>query len=458
MSNFLSNLFKGRRAADIDTPSRPYGGLEVLFYNYTDNANPYGESTDVSLIPIGRGDDKYVAWGLDDQLPYHVMRLIAEDEVMSGNKLFNVLTCYGSGVRWADRDSGLQTEAPEPRAFFERNALRKFALEQITDMKFFYMSVAVIYLNRAGDKVVRLRHKEACYTRFAQAGIDGRVPAVFFADFEHRTASPDDVERVTLLDETDPLGHLLILMGREAGPDGKRRVRTSERKFAIVCKFPTVGNRYYPIPYYSSLFRGNWYEIKRLIGIGKRIKLRNHCGLRYLVEINDEYWKRLYAQERIVDEVAKARRQREAKEEITRFLSGIENSGKALYSGFYKNPAGEEVSMIKITPLDTRAEGGDWASDLEEASNVLCFADNVHPNLVGATPGKGGQNNSGSDKRELFTLKQSLETAFHDILEQPHRVVIGFNNWDSMVRVETPLITLTTLDKHRDAQESVINN
>lgn len=46
---------------------------------------------------------------------------------------------------------------------------------------------------------------------------------------------------------------------------------------------------------------------------------------------------------------------------------------------------------------------------MSEASNALCFAHGVHPNLVGATPGKSQMNNSGSDKRELFTLKQALE-------------------------------------------------
>ena len=31
----------------------------------------------------------------------------------------------------------------------------------------------------------------------------------------------------------------------------------------------------YPIPYYASLFKGKWYNIKQLIGLAKDSKLRN---------------------------------------------------------------------------------------------------------------------------------------------------------------------------------------
>lgn len=436
---------------------RTDGGSDVMFYDYVESAPLFGEGANLTVQRIpGTDSDSFVNWGDDNREPYDIMEKVAQDEVMSGNKLFNVLTCYGAGLRYCDLDTGASTTDVEVRSFFNRNALSRFFLEQVTDMKFFYFAVSVIYLSQDGSQIVKLRHKEAAYCRFAKADDDGRIRAVYFADFDNGSLRADNVEKVTLLDEVDPLGDLLVLLGKERGDDGRQRVRTKERKFAVVCKFPTVGNRYYPQPYYTSLFRGNWYEIKRLIGLGKRVKLKNHCGVRYLVEINDEYWKRLYQQEGLTDDVAKRQRQVRAKEDITKFLSGIENTGKALYSGFYKNPAGEEVSMIKISNVDIRTEGGDWASDLEEASNVLCFVDNVHPNLVGATPGKGGANNSGSDKRELFTLKQSLEQAFKDVLVAPHNVVLGYNGWSDRVYADAPLITLTTLDKHKDAQESVV--
>ena len=88
--------------------------------------------------------------------------------------------------------------------------------------------------------------------------------------------------------------------------------------------------------------------------------------------------------------------------------------------------------------------------DVQSAVNTVCYAFNIHPNLVGSVPGKTQTNNSGSDKRELFTMKQALEAAAHDILLQSLCVVSEYNGWGAKPAID--MIMLTTLDKHRDAQ------
>jgi len=112
------------------------------------------------------------------------------------------------------------------------------------------------------------------------------------------------------------------------------------------------------------------------------------------------------------------------------------------------------VHMVHIVDVEQgRKEGGDWADDVQEASNSLCYGDNVHPNLVGATPGKSAMNNSGSDKRELFLLKQAAETAFHDVLLEPFRVMLYYNGWQEKYDVDVPFIVLTTLDENKEKKE-----
>ena len=59
-------------------------------------------------------------------------------------------------------------------------------------------------------------------------------------------------------------------------------------------------------------------------------------------------------------------------------------------------------------------------------------------------------NNSGSDKRELFILKQACDTAFHDILLHPFKVVLYFNEWQKEIDVDVPMIVLTTLDENKE--------
>ena len=55
---------------------------------------------------------------------------------------------------------------------------------------------------------------------------------------------------------------------------------------------------------------------------------------------------------------------------------------------------------------------------------MFCFTMRVHSNLVGSVPGKSQSNNSGSDKRELYTIAQALQKPYHDLLfTVPSRVI-----------------------------------
>lgn len=420
-------------------------GFGVAFQNVADSADFFDEDARLTTgtLPSDNKNDKreYVCWGHDNKLPFDLIKLINADEVMSANKQFNVLTAYGSGIRFIDPKTGQPSQNAELKAFVQANAIPRFFLEQCTDMKYFFFCVAVLILNKKGDKIVKLRSKEASYCRFEKANKNGQIKRVFYADFNSGSITKDSYEELPLLDEYDPLGDLRDRMAR-----GDRA-----RKFAVVCKFPTPSSRYYPIPYYGAVFRGSWYDIKQLIGLGKKTKIKNHSGIRYLVQINAKYWDEIFKREKITDEADRIARIKQEKENINKFLSGVENSGKTLYSGYYVDPNGTEVQMVKVSVIDTKTEGGDWSEDIQEASNMLCYADNIHPNLIGATPGKGSQNNSGSDKRELFTLKQSLEIAYHDIMKMPLEVVCAFNSYN--VEVSIPMITLTTLDQHKDAQQ-----
>ncbi|MBR5600365.1 MAG: hypothetical protein IKW29_03595, partial [Bacteroidaceae bacterium] len=289
------------------------------------------------------------------------------------------------------------------------------------------------------------------HCRFEKADENGKINHVFYADFRKGAPAKEDIEVIPLLDLIDPLGDLLVRMGKEPGKDGQCRVRTKELKFAIVSRFPTPGIQYYPVPYYTSIFKGHWYDIKQLIGLGKKAKLKNSTSVKYIVEVHNDYWKHIFTNEGITGQKEKVERIKKEKENIVNFVTGIENSGKVWISGYYINPDGREISMVRISVVDKGKEGGDWAEDIAEANNVMCYAFNIHPNLVGATPGKSQTNNSGSDKRELFTLKQSLEVAPHDILCNVHNVVIEYNGWGDKVYPDVPLIMLTTLDKKNDA-------
>lgn len=413
-------------------------------------------------VPVpGMPRRRYVPWGADDLLPYELMRLVDGDEVTAQNKFFNVITCYGQGVRLTTEEVRAATPREEKAAETERQEAARWArmqclpsyfLNQCTDMKYFFFSVCVLILSKDGTRVNRIRHKEACYVRLEAADRTGNIANIFYADFRHGTPAPGTVERIPLLSLSDPYGDLMQRMGRDPWTgETVTRPQTAARKFAVLMRYPTAGCQYYPVPYYSAMFRGGSYDEKRMISAGKRAKLRNHVSVKYQIEIVRGYFERLCDDEGITDPEEQAARVKREKENIRDFVAGVENSGKAFITRYYVDPDGHEIRDIRIQNLEGAKEGGDWGDDINVAANTLCYADNVHPNLVGAVPGKSQSNNSGSDKRELFTMKQACEKSFHDLLLVPLQIACDFNGW-THTRPEVPMTLLTTLDQHTDAQ------
>lgn len=275
----------------------------------------------------------------------------------------------------------------------------------------------------------------------------GQNTQVLYANWRKPISARADIEVIDLLDSNAPW---LDLQDRLA--KGNRC-----RKFAIVSRIPTVDSTYYPIPYYAALFKGKWYNIKQLIGIAKEAKLRNTAPIKYHIEVGAKYWESIFRAEGITDRRKQQERIVREKQTILDFLTGAENSGKAWFSTFYVTPDGKEQHDVVINKIDDSKEGGDWETDIQEAINMICFTMRVHSNLVGSVPGKAQSNNSGSDKRELYTIAQALQKPYHDLLFTVHRILIKFNAWKNAT-VDVPFIQLTTLDEHQDAKQVKLPN
>ena len=411
----------------------------------------FKEQHDVSPVTIN-DRMKYMPWGADNQMPFKIIDLIESDETLATCQMFNAEVCYGSGLVYVlDRDEQGGTGDENSRTsslftrtqneiddFFADNDLASYFLGVCQDLKHFGFAVSVVLLNDAGNRIVRIIRKEACYVRFAPSDAQGHIPYILYANWRNCPGAAD-VERIEMLDAHSPFLDLQ-----------KRAAKT--KKFAIVTRIPTPDHTYYPIPYYSALFKGKWYNIKQLIGIAKEAKLKNSAPIKYHIEIANSFWNNIFKVEGITDRVKQQERVNQEKDNIINFLTGMENSGKVLFSTFYVSPNGEEQHDVVINKIETDKEGGDWATDIIEAVNMMCFTMRVHSNLVGSVPGKTQTNNSGSDKRELYTIAQALQKPYHDLLFTVHRLIIRFNGWRN-VRPDCPFIQLTTLDENKDAKQ-----
>ena len=305
----------------------------------------------------------YMPWGADDQMPFDIIKLIESDETLSTCQMFNAEVCYGSGLVY-DTNGCKQSVVNEVEEFALDNDLASYFLGVCQDFKHFGFAVSVILLNESGTKVVRILRKEACYVRFAPANKEGVIPQVQYANWRNAVQAKD-VEVIPLLNPQSPWADL------------QAQVKKGKRKFAVVSRVPTPDSTYYPIPYYASLFKGKWYNIKQLIGVAKEAKLKNSAPIKYHIEIAKSFWSNIFKAEGITDRVKQQERVNEEKDNIINFLTGMENSGKVLFSEFYVSPNGEEQHDVVINKIETDKEGGDCFANVgcaRQSSSKLDFA------------------------------------------------------------------------------------
>ena len=416
----------------------PQAKGSVLFIE--DSSKVFKDDIDITPRTLSDGT-KYMPWGGDNMLPYNILDMIEKDETLSTCQMFNAEVCYGSGLRYIT-DSCTSVIKEQVEDFLLCNSLPAYFLGVCQDFKHFGWCVSVIILDNEGKRIVQLYRKEVCYCRFSPANKDGHIEYVLYANWKKSITSGKDMEKIPLLSYDNPWGDLQERMKKKNAP----------RKYAVVCRVPTPDSTYYPIPYYAALFKGRWYNIKQLIGMAKEAKLKNSAPLKYHIEVSARYWEGIFKRERITDPKKQQDRVVKEKQQIIDFLTGAENSGKALFSTFYISPTGEEQHDVVINRIDEAKEGGDWSTDIQEAVNMFCFTMRVHSNLVGSVPGKSQSNNSGSDKRELYTIAQALQKPYHDLLFTVHRIIMKFNGWRNAYP-ECPFIQLTTLDENKDAKQ-----
>lgn len=416
------------------------GGATIAAIFSRPSARVFREDEEIRPQPLS-DSLSYMPWGGDNMMPHNILQMVDDDETVRTCMDFCAEVLFAGGLRYEPKEKGAQLPE-ETDAFMLDNNLDEYWYGACLDFRQFGFAISVLDLSIDRKRIVRISRREACYCRFEAAGKDGHIPAVIYANWR-LSAAPERYERIPLLDPCGPYSDLLRRMAR-----GEKHPR-----YAVVSRVPTADSCYYPIPSYASIFKGKWYDIKRSIGEAKAARLRNSTVIKYQIEISPKLWEKKAKERGLTTPKARQAFAAKFKQEIVDYLSGAENAGKAIFSETYVGPDGKEQSEIKITKIDDSKEGGDWSVDIQEAINMICFAMRVHSNLVGSVPGKSQSNNSGSDKRELYTIAQCQCEPQRRILMQVQRIICSFNGWKS-VRPVCDILQLTTLDEHRDIKKS----
>ena len=114
--------------------------------------------------------------------------------------------------------------------------------------------------------------------------------------------------------------------------------------------------------------------------------------------------------------------------------------------------------LIEIETVKNDINGGEYLTDYETGANIISYAMDVHPSLIGATPGKNSNSLSGSNIREIFIMKQSLSKPMAYLALQWWPVVREVNNWDHDLEIVIQDSLFTTLDQSKSGEIRMQNN
>lgn len=398
-------------------------------------------------------------WGQANLLPQMVLQNIDRAEIVGTNANFNWKVGFGLGPKLVRliRDENTNKvvdywEITEGREFdwFERNNISLYLMETLTDLSYFANAFPILVFDKNFNEIETLRHREAAFSRWG-VNKDGDITKMLYrADW---STNQDKIIEYPVLDEYNVIRDLEKIRSMK---------RKSDRAACYPIYMPSPGRPYYSYPNWYSVFRSGWYDNIVSIPALKKAILKYKLGVKHIIYISPKYFADKEQQAGIDSSDIKKRRELRDNlvKQINDVLSGEDNAGKSIVSLKEMMPSGNsavEEKYISIETIKNDVEGGEYVTDYETGANVISYAMEVHPSLVGAVPGKNSNSLSGSNVREIFLMKQALTFPMVDQALKPLSAIRRFNKWDKDISVVVPEYVFTTLDQNKSGKEESTN-
>jgi hypothetical protein len=418
-------------------------------------------SDDPEQIVLRIENYEIIPWGDDNLMPKTVVDNIGKSEVIGANLEFNVLVGYGRGIKPMRRIIenkkvvGYEEIYDDQKVldFCMNNDINGYFLEQMMDLKTFYNVFPEIIISKDKTQIVQIRSKEAMFSRWGKMDAKlNRITKHYYSAQWPWNPGKTNIDVTDVLDRYSPLLDL---------QDRLKNGKYSNLRFIIPISFPSPGRPYYQLAPWWSLFTSGWYDFSLMVPAAKKALMKNRFAVKYIIYLSPKYFKQLFKDEGIdpSDEQATKARIDQEHQRFGEFLTGSENAGRgivALKDMVQSNMGAKEEKYIEIETIDLGREGGEFIDDSEEVSNIISYVMGVHSSLIGNTPGKSKGSFSGTDKRELFMMKQAMMKPFRDRLLRPLEIVSKFNKWDPNIVWAVPDIEFTTLDQNKTGQQTTI--
>lgn len=411
------------------------------------------------------GGYRIAPWGNDNDLPQKVMAKIEKAEIVGTNANFNWKVMYGQGPRLVkvvrDEETNMAksfVEVTEGDAYewYMRNNVPLLLQEIMTDLSYFGNAFPMLLADKKDpvghrNKIDGIVHREAMFSRWGVTQRD-LINRHLYSSKWDESPTHDDIQNSYVVDEYNAVEDIKkrLLLGKDA-------------RMCFPIYIPSPGRPYYSYPNWWSIFRSGWYDQIVSIPTLKKAILKYNLGVKHIIFIADEYFKEKEELLAIQKDDHEARKKLydDTIKQIGDVLAGEENAGKAIVAKKKMMQNGNGMSMEKLIEIETiknDISGGEYLTDYETGANIISYAMDVHPSLIGATPGKNSNSLSGSNIREIFIMKQSLSKPLAYLALQWWPAVREVNGWEKDLEIVIQDSLFTTLDQSKAGEVKTANN
>lgn len=417
------------------------------------------------LDPMKVDSYSVAPWGANNDLPQQVMEKIDAAEVVSTNANFNWKVPFGQGPKLVEVIRDPETnrvksfkEVLEGDAYewFMRNNIPLLLMEILTDLSHFGNAFPVLIAGEkkpgGGRKGIKgIVHREAMFSRWGLTKSKLIKQHLYCAKWDENPNN-GDIQASYVIDEYNAVADIekRLTLGRDV-------------RMCFPIYIPSPGRPYYSYPSWWSIFRSGWYDQLTSIPALKKAILKHNLGVRHIIYIADEYFAEKEELLKIDKNDHKSRKELydEVVQQLCEQVTGEENAGKAVVCKMKAVPNGNTMTFEKLMSVDTiknDISGGEYLTDYETGANIISYAMDVHPSLIGATPGKNSNSLSGSNIREIFIMKQSLSKPIAYLALQWWPAVRKINGWDKNLEIVIQDSLFTTLDQSKSGEVKTANN
>lgn len=351
--------------------------------------------------------------------------------------------------------------------FEEDCNLTNWLYEQASDANYFWNWYPLLELNvgePGKEWVPMIRRISFLDTTCTRKGIKDQFGKINYCVYSNSFAQdsnvmkpehPEDSIRQIVIDALDPECAVADLREKVKAQRNIKQVKKRTIRYVIPMCIPTPGKFYYSSPSWWTIFKSRIFSYMLAMFSRRATMMENSSMFKYLIHLDEDYIQ--YEETRRYAETDEDREKvfNDLMNEISNFIKDPKNNGKTLIA-MSKTVNGQKVKWVEIEVIESPMKGSDVKEDIAEIANVMLFAMGIHPQTVGAIPGKDKMA-SGTEARELNTLQQLYLFGMKKMILYPLEVMKAFNRLDPRLKFDIPVHVLTTLDKNKQGVEEMKN-